>query len=301
MDLPSFPNVDLFAAGVNALYGVLVARNPSHDRGYTVAGLLIMAYFGGIGGGVTRDVLLNLVPGPFLNPIYLVVCLLMGLLGLAIHQYAAKRGERFRTTTLAFVKSFTLPWFAVLGAHKALEQDLGIFAAIVVGVIATTAGGVVIDLFSAVTPEIVEPAEHLVTTAVLASGVYAVIAVLARLWEAAGYPWSVRLKALVSLWRPWIQKRFHLSAGVQRQLEAISARQIDRRLRARKQQVKRRCYGRTKPGAFPSTALRDGERSRTVLKHQIPVKTDAWDVRVPIRRWLHRPAPVAIAPDLPTG
>jgi len=109
----------------------------------------------------------------------------------------------------------------------------------------------------------------------------AVIAVLARLWEAAGYPWSVRLKALVSLWRPWIQKPFHLSAGVQRQLEAISARQIDRRLRARKQQVKRRCYGRTKPGAFPSTALRDGERSRTVLKHQIPVKTDAWDVRVP--------------------
>ena len=32
----------------------------------------------------------------------------------------------------------------------------------------------------------------------------ATIAVLARLWEAAGYPWSVRLKALVSLWSPWI-------------------------------------------------------------------------------------------------
>ena len=95
----------------------------------------------------------------------------------------------------------------------------------------------------------------------------AVVSVLARLWQAAGYPWSVRLKALVSLWRPWIEKRFRLSAGVQRQLEAISARQIDRRLRERKQRVKRRLYGRTRPGAL--------------LKHQIPVKTDAWDVRVP--------------------
>jgi len=55
MNLPSFPNVDLFSAGINALNGVLVVRNPSHNRGYTVAGLLLMAFFGGIGGGVSRD------------------------------------------------------------------------------------------------------------------------------------------------------------------------------------------------------------------------------------------------------
>ena len=40
MNLPSFPEVDLFSAGINALNGVLVARNPSHNRGYTVAGLV---------------------------------------------------------------------------------------------------------------------------------------------------------------------------------------------------------------------------------------------------------------------
>ncbi len=178
MTLPSFPNVDLFAAGVNALYGVLVARNPSHNRGYTVAGLLIMAFFGGIGGGVTRDLILNDIPGPFKSPIYLVVCVLMGLLGLAIYRYAESKEEQFRTRTLAYFKSFTLPWFAILGAHKALEHDLGVFAAIVIGVVATTAGGVFIDLFSGVTPEIVRPAQHLLTTAVLASLVYSTIAVL---------------------------------------------------------------------------------------------------------------------------
>lgn len=93
------------------------------------------------------------------------------------------------------------------------------------------------------------------------------MAILALLWEAAGYPWSVRLKALLPLWMPWVRKRFRVSAEMERQLRRISARQIDRRLRARKQRLKRRLYGRTRPGAL--------------LKHQIPVKTDAWDVRVP--------------------
>jgi uncharacterized membrane protein YeiH len=180
MNLPSFPNVDLFSAGINALNGVLVARNPSHNRGYAVAGLLIMAFFGGIGGGISRDLLLNNIPSPIQDPRYFVVCLLMGLLGLGIYRYAAPKEERFRTRTLAFFKSFTLPWFAVLGAHKALDHGLGFFSAILVGLLATTAGGVFIDLFSGVTPEIVRPCEHIVTTAVLASGVYAAIALIAK-------------------------------------------------------------------------------------------------------------------------
>jgi uncharacterized membrane protein YeiH len=180
MNLPNFPQLDLFAAGINALNGVLVAHQPSHNRGYTFAGLLIMAFLAGIGGGVSRDVLLNDIPGPLMDSMYLLVCVLMGLLGLAIYRYADSKEERFRTRTLAYFKSFSLPWFAILGAHKALEHNLGIFAAIVIGVIATTAGGVFIDLFSGVTPEIVRPCEQLVTTAVLASGVYTVIAVLEK-------------------------------------------------------------------------------------------------------------------------
>jgi hypothetical protein len=46
MVLPSFPNVDLFSAGVNALNGAVVAQNRSHNRGYTAAGILIMGFLG---------------------------------------------------------------------------------------------------------------------------------------------------------------------------------------------------------------------------------------------------------------
>jgi uncharacterized membrane protein YeiH len=177
MYLPSFPNVDLFSAGINALNGVLVARNPSHNRGYAVVGLLIMGFFGGIGGGVTRDILLNEIPAPLKDPTYFFVCLGAGILGLAIYWFADSKEEWFRKRMLAFFKSFTLPWFAVLGAHRALDHGLGFWAAILVGLAATTAGGVLIDLFSGVTPEIVRPSEHLVTAAVLASSVYTLIAI----------------------------------------------------------------------------------------------------------------------------
>src|SRR5207249_873001 len=35
----------------------------------------------------------------------------------------------------------------------------------------------------------------------------AVIDALTAIWTAAGYPWSVRLKALLPLWLPWARRR----------------------------------------------------------------------------------------------
>ena len=93
------------------------------------------------------------------------------------------------------------------------------------------------------------------------------LAVLTAVWEAAGYPWSVRLKALLPMWMPWIRQRYRVRPETEKQLLQISARQIDRRLKAQKRQRRRGIYGRTKPGYL--------------LKHQIPVKTDHWDVHRP--------------------
>jgi hypothetical protein len=94
-----------------------------------------------------------------------------------------------------------------------------------------------------------------------------VILSLTVIWEAAGYPCSARLKALLPLWLPWAIKRLTLSAEVQKQLLSISPATIDRRLKPKKRQLKKRLYGRTKPG--------------TLLKHHIPIKTDSWDVKTP--------------------
>lgn len=67
-----------------------------------------------------------------------------------------------------------------------------------------------------------------------------VLSILAAVGEAAGYPWSVRLKALLPIWMSWVRKRFRVKEQIEQQLLLISPRQIDRRLRARKTQWKRR-------------------------------------------------------------
>src|SRR5487761_1977735 len=66
---------------------------------------------------------------------------------------------------------------------------------------------------------------------------------------------------------PWIRPRFRLTPEIEGQLLQISARSIDYRLRPEKRKLRRRLYGRTKPG--------------TLLKRHIPLKTDHWDVKAP--------------------
>lgn len=95
----------------------------------------------------------------------------------------------------------------------------------------------------------------------------ATVQALRAIWEAAGYPWSRRLTALLPRWVPWARRRWDLSATVCAQLLRISARQVDRLLAAHKHRLKRHRYGGTKPG--------------TLLKHHIAIKTTQWDVRVP--------------------
>jgi len=94
-----------------------------------------------------------------------------------------------------------------------------------------------------------------------------VVSILAAIWEAAGYPWSVRLKALIPLWLPRVRKQFSLTPKLEKQLLKISPRQMDRRLRTEKKRAGRRLYGGTKPGSL--------------LKHHVPIKTDRWDVGRP--------------------
>src|SRR6478672_2203181 len=76
------------------------------------------------------------------------------------------------------------------------------------------------------------------------------ISMLAKVWEASGYLCSQRLKAAMPQWLPWIKKHFGINDELAKELLAISARQMDRRLFAHKRTVKRRLYGTTRPGSL---------------------------------------------------
>ena len=88
-----FTTIDLIAASTNALNGAILARRPDHYKNFTVVGIIAMALIGGLGGGITRDILLNKVPSALTNPAYITLCLAFGVLGYLL---AYGKGQLFR-------------------------------------------------------------------------------------------------------------------------------------------------------------------------------------------------------------
>ena len=86
---------------------------------------------------------------------------------------------------------------------------------------------------------------------------------LVKIWRAANYPWSVRFVAMLPAWMPYACVHFALDKQTVGLILGLSARSIDRILRSHRIELRKRIYGRTKPG--------------TLLKHQIPVRTERWN------------------------
>jgi len=169
--LGDFTTIDLIAATTNAFNGAVLARQPSHYRGYTVVGILLIAVFGGIGGGVTRDILLNDIPAALENSWYLILCAVAGFLALRI---SGSLDDARSARMFDFMSAFSLPWYAAVGANKALDAGLPYLACILIGVVGPTAGRFLIDVTSGVTPQHFVRGEWFVGTAILTSVVYVV-------------------------------------------------------------------------------------------------------------------------------
>jgi uncharacterized membrane protein YeiH len=170
--------LDLIAATTNAFNGALLARRPDHYRHFTVAGIIILALFGGIGGGVLRDVLLNVIPAPIADPRYLVLAIAAAALALAIDY---NTGQRFRGGMFAFMTAFSLPWYAVVGAQKATDFHLGVVAAVLIAVIGTTGGRFIIDIACGLPPKQLVRGEFFVLNPALTATLYLACRDLAHL------------------------------------------------------------------------------------------------------------------------
>jgi uncharacterized membrane protein YeiH len=171
----NFLIIDLIAASTNALNGALLARSPSHYRGnyWTVPGILLLAIFGGIGGGVFRDVLLARIPAALVNPWYLFLCLIAGTVGMVA---AYNRGQQFRERTFQLMTAFSLPWYAAIGVHAGLQAQIPMLGAIFLGIVGPTAGRFLIDLTSRQPAKQFVRGEWFVGTAVLTSIVFLICA-----------------------------------------------------------------------------------------------------------------------------
>jgi len=212
----SFVVIDLIAATTNALNGALLAQRPDYYRGrqWSIVGILLLAIFGGIGGGISRDVLLNKIPGALTNPWYLILCLVAGGVGILI---SYKGGQKFRETFYQFMTAFSLPWYAAIGVNAALTAGLPDIAAIAIGVVGPTAGRFLIDITAEKSAKQFIRGEWFVGTAVLTSVVYLVCAKYLALtvWPATLIAFAVGfLFRVAALWFAWEEPLPRLPAHV---------------------------------------------------------------------------------------
>ncbi len=163
--------ISLIAAATNAFNGALLARRPDHYRHFTIIGVVILAYAGGIGGGIVRDVLVNKIPSALANPWFLIACLAAACLALLIEFNSE---QKFKDGLFQFMTAFSLPWYAIVGAQAALHAHLGYFAAVIIGMIATTAGRWIIDTACLAVPKQLVRGEFFMTAAALTGIAYVV-------------------------------------------------------------------------------------------------------------------------------
>ncbi|MGZ6616813.1 MAG: TRIC cation channel family protein [Solirubrobacteraceae bacterium] len=90
----NFTTIDLIAAATDSLNGALLARRPDHYKNWTLVGIIAMALLMGLGGGITRDVLVNQVPSALTNPAFIVTALGLGASAICSRTRAASSSVR---------------------------------------------------------------------------------------------------------------------------------------------------------------------------------------------------------------
>lgn len=223
----NFLIIDLIAASTNTFNGVLLAERPDYYRKnhWTIIGLLLLGLFGGIGGGVTRDVLLNKIPGALTNPWYIFLCLLVGALGIIIGNHAYTRSQKYRETLFSFMTSFSLPWYATAGVAAALDAHVPDIGCILLGVIGPTAGRYLIDITAGKTAKQFIQGEWFVGTAIITSVAYLVLAKYLGLtiWPATLIAYAIGFAfRMAALWFKWEEPMPRLPASL---VEGLPARE----------------------------------------------------------------------------
>jgi uncharacterized membrane protein YeiH len=165
----NFTTLDLIAASTNSLNGALLARRPDHYRNWTVVGIILCALLMGLGGGITRDVLVNEIPAALTNPAYIICSLAFGTLGYLL---AYGKGQLFREGLFQFMISFSLPFYAIVGAQKGVEVGLPILGVLALAVLSPTVGRLYVDVSSGVPPKNVIRGEWFVATALLTGAIW---------------------------------------------------------------------------------------------------------------------------------
>ncbi|MDO5635008.1 MAG: TRIC cation channel family protein, partial [Micrococcus sp.] len=141
--------LDLVGVFFFATSGALLASR----KGFDLVGSVFLSLLAGLGGGITRDVLLDRgLPASLENPIYLAPPVLVALLVYfkAIHPHRLN-------LTITFFDAGGLALFTVTGTMIALEHGTNPVATVVIATLGALGGGLLRDIVANEVPALFDP------------------------------------------------------------------------------------------------------------------------------------------------
>lgn len=189
--------LDLVGVFFFALSGNLLAARKRFD----IVGGFTLGVIAGLGGGITRDILLGGVPMSLQNPIYFLAPLAASL----VVYFAGKHTERAQTSIVTF-DAVGLSLFVITGTSVALRAGLPVPSAILLGVITGTGGGLIRDVVANEVPAVFEANSSLYVVPAFVGACLTALALETGVWNSVV---SVAIAVLifafrmVSWWRNW--------------------------------------------------------------------------------------------------
>ncbi|MCK4507518.1 MAG: trimeric intracellular cation channel family protein [Desulfuromonadales bacterium] len=157
--------LDLVGTAAFAASGAWVGVRKQMD----LFGVLVLGIVTAVGGGTLRDLLLGDIP-PFSlkDETYIYISVVVSLVVFANRKQFAKFEK-----PLLYFDAIGLGTFVVIGATKALDFQLGLLGAVLMGVMTGTAGGVIRDILANQVPLVLR--REIYASACVAGGVLLVV------------------------------------------------------------------------------------------------------------------------------
>lgn len=166
-----FTLIDFSGVFAGAMGGALEAKqNRTYE--FDFVGVIGLGFISALGGGITRDILIQHGPPlAFVDVRYLLIALTGAAVGLLCGSTLGGRLGKL----LVWVDAAALGLFAVAGSTRALAAGLSFLPALVLGVVTAVGGGSLRDVFSGRTPKVFERGEPYALVAVIVSVLFLVI------------------------------------------------------------------------------------------------------------------------------
>jgi len=160
--------IDFLGVFVGALGGALEAVRDTRYK-YDLVGVTGLALASALGGGITRDLILQKGPPlAFADARYLLTALAGAVIGMMFAHRIGKNTER----AIVFIDAAALGLFAVAGSTRAIQAGLTRLPALLLGAATAVGGGCIRDVLSGRTPKIFERGELYAIAAAFGSAAF---------------------------------------------------------------------------------------------------------------------------------